>query len=96
MGCLFLSIPFVISFWLILLPSGQLANLGLTQRNVFWMNEIYAVGGKTLLDFFQTIENLPFSQMVVVYLRSMSSILFQDNLITREFLLHLHYLLSQE
>ena len=85
-GLPFLSIPFVISFWLILLPSGQLANLGLTQRNVFWMNEIYAVGGKTLLDFFQTIENLPFSQMVVVYLRSMSSILFQDNLITGIFI----------
>ncbi len=81
-GLPFLSIPFVISFWLILLPSGQFANLGLTQRNVFWMNEMYAVGGKTLLDFFQTIENLPFSQMVIVYLRSLSSIIFQDNLIT--------------
>ncbi len=81
-GLPFLSIPFVFSFWLILLPSGQFANLGLTQRNVFWMNEMYSVGGKTLLDFFQTIDNLPVSQMVVVYLRSLSSILFQDNLIT--------------
>lgn len=81
-GLPFLSIPFVISFWLILLPSGQFANLGLTQRNVFWMNEMYSVGGKTLLDFFQTIENLPFSKMVIVYLRSLSSIIFQDNLIT--------------
>jgi urea transporter len=81
-GLPILSIPFVISFWLILLPSGQFANLGLTQRNVFWMNEMYSFGGKTLLDFFQTIENLPFSQMVTVYLRALSSILFQDNLIT--------------
>ena len=81
-GLPFLSIPFVISFWLILLPSGQFANLGLTQRNVFWMNEMYAIGGKPLLDFFQTIDNLPLSQMLIVYLRSLSSILFQDNLIT--------------
>jgi len=81
-GLPFLSIPFVISFWLILLPSGQLANLGLTQSNVFWMNEMYLVGGKTLLDFFQTIDNLPLSQMIIVYLRSLSSILFQDNLLT--------------
>jgi murein DD-endopeptidase MepM/ murein hydrolase activator NlpD/urea transporter len=81
-GLPFLSIPFVISFWLILFPSGQLANLGLNQRNVFWMNEMYAVGGKPLLDFFQTIENLPLSKMVTVYLRSLSSIIFQDNLIT--------------
>jgi urea transporter/murein DD-endopeptidase MepM/ murein hydrolase activator NlpD len=85
-GLPILSIPFVISFWLILLPSGQFANLGLTQRNVFWMNEMYSVGGKPLLDFFQTIENLPFSQMVIVYLRSLSSILFQDNLLTGIFI----------
>jgi urea transporter len=81
-GLPFLSIPFVISFWLIIMPSGLFSNLGLTQRNVFWMNEMYAVGGKPLVDFFQTIDNLPLSKMVVVYLRSLSSIFFQDNLIT--------------
>ena len=80
-GLPFLSLPFVIAVWLVLLPSGQFANLGLTQRNVFWMNEMYAIGGKPLLDFFQTIDNLPLSKMVIVYLKSMSSILFQDNLL---------------
>lgn len=81
-GLPFLSIPFIISFWLILLPSGQLSNLGLTQRNVFWMNEMYSVGGKKLLDFFQVVDNLPFNRMIIIYLRSLSSIIFQDNLIT--------------
>src|SRR5512133_1809533 len=81
-GLPFLSIPFVFSFWLILLPSGQLSNLGLTQRNVFWMNEMYSIGGKALLDFFQTIDNLPVNKMVIIYLRSLSSIIFQDNLLT--------------
>ena len=85
-GLPFLSLPFVISFWLILLPSGQYANLGLTQRNVFWMNEMYAIGGKPLLNFFQTIDNLPLSKMVIVYLRSMSSIFFQDNLVAGIFI----------
>lgn len=80
-GLPFLSLPFIISFWLILLPSGQFANLGLTQRNVFWINEMYAIGGKPLLNFFQTIDNLPLSKMVIVYLRSISSIFFQDNLV---------------
>jgi urea transporter len=80
-GLPFLSLPFVIAFWFILLPSGQFSNLGLTQRNIFWMNEMYAFGGKPLLDFFQTVNNLPLNKMVIVYLRSMSSILFQDNLL---------------
>ncbi len=73
--------PFVFSFWLILLPSDQLLNLGLTQRNIFWMNEMYAIGGKKLLDLFQTIDTLPVNEIVSVYLRSLSSIVFQDNLI---------------
>ncbi len=81
-GLPFLSIPFVISFWLILLPSDQFSNLGLTQRNIFWMNEMYSVGGKPLLDFFQTIENLPLNRMVTIYLRSLSSIIFQDNILS--------------
>jgi urea transporter/murein DD-endopeptidase MepM/ murein hydrolase activator NlpD len=80
-GLPFLSIPFVISVWLILLPSVQFTNLGLTQRNIFWMNELYAIGGKPLLDFFQTIESLPLNKIVIVYLRSLSSIFFQDNLL---------------
>lgn len=78
----FLSIPFVISFWIILLPSNQFANLGLTQRNIFWMNEMYSIGGKHLLDFFQTIENLPLNKMVIIFLRSLSSIIFQDNILS--------------
>jgi urea transporter/murein DD-endopeptidase MepM/ murein hydrolase activator NlpD len=80
-GLPFLSIPFVLSFWLVFLPSGQFENLGLTQRNVFWMNEMYAIGGQPLLDFFQTIDNLPLNKMAVIYLHSISSVFFQDNLV---------------
>ncbi len=38
-----LSIPFVISFWLIVLPSSTFINLGLTQRNIYWINEAYSM-----------------------------------------------------
>jgi urea transporter/murein DD-endopeptidase MepM/ murein hydrolase activator NlpD len=78
----FLSIPFVIALWIIMLPSGQFSNLGLTQRNIFWINEMYSIGGKPLLTLFQTIDNLPLNRMVIIYLRSLSSIIFQDNLVT--------------
>ena len=80
-GLPFLSIPFVITFWFIVLPSSQFENLGLTQRNIYWMNEVYAIGGNQMLNFFQTMDALPVYKMVDIYLRSMSSIFFQDNLI---------------
>jgi urea transporter len=81
-GLPFLSIPFILTFWFIVLPSSQFENLGLTQRNVFWMNEVYSIGGDSMLNFFKTIDALPIHKMVDIYLRSMSSIFFQDNLIS--------------
>jgi len=77
-----LSIPFVISFWFIMLPSAQFENLGLTQRNIFWMNDVYALGGNSLLHFFQTIDSLPINKLLDIYLRSISSLFFQNNLVT--------------
>lgn len=80
-GLPFLSIPFVISFWVIMLPSSELANLGLTQRNIFWMNELYAIGGNSLVQLFQQIESFQPGAIIEVYLRSLSSVFFQDNML---------------
>src|SRR5665647_2195297 len=66
-GLPFLSIPFVITFWFIVLPSSQFENLGLTQRNIYWMNEVYAIGGNPMLNFFQTMDSLPIHKMVDIY-----------------------------
>ncbi len=77
----FLSIPFVIAFWFIVLPSSHYENLGLTQRGIFWINEMYAVGGNSLLKLFQIIDTLQVNKLVDIYLRSISSIFFQNNLI---------------
>lgn len=77
----FLSIPFVLTFWFVVLPSSHFENLGLTQRSIFWMNELYAVGGSELLELFKTIDAVQIHGLVDIYLRSLSSILFQNNLI---------------
>ena len=77
-----LSIPFVLTFWFIDMPSSHFENLGLTQRNIYWINELYSIGGNSLVNLFQTIDTFPVHQLVGVYLRSLSSILFQDNMLT--------------
>jgi len=76
-----LSIPFVVSFWFVVLPASHFENLGLTQRSIFWMNEMYAVGGNHLLQIFQSIDNFQLNKLVDIYLRSISSIFFQNNII---------------
>ena len=76
-----LSIPFVIGFWLVVLPSGSFENLGLTQRNVYWINEAYSVGGSHLVNFLQSIESLSVNKLADTYFRALSSIFFQDNIV---------------
>jgi urea transporter/murein DD-endopeptidase MepM/ murein hydrolase activator NlpD len=77
-----LSIPFVLTFWFIDLPYSHFENLGLTQRNIYWINELYAIGGNWLVNLFQTIDSYPLHNLVEIYLKSLSSIFFQDNILT--------------
>jgi len=82
----FLSIPFVFTFWFVVLPSSHFENLGLTQRSIFWINELYAVGGNGLLELFKSIDAVQIHSLVDIYLRSLSSIFFQSNLIAGIFI----------
>jgi urea transporter/murein DD-endopeptidase MepM/ murein hydrolase activator NlpD len=77
-----LSIPFVIGFWLIVLPSSTFENLGLTHRNIYWINTAYAVGGSELVNFLQAIDGITIHKMADTYLRALSSVFFQNNLIS--------------
>ena len=82
----FLSIPFVIAFWFIVLPSSHFENLGLTQRSIYWINEVYAVGGNNLLNFFVTIDNFKIHALLDIYLRSIGSVVFQNNVLAGLFI----------
>jgi urea transporter len=77
-----LSIPFVFGFWLIVMPSATFENLGLTQRNIYWINEVYAVGGSQLVNFLQAIDTFTINKLADTYLRSLSSVFFQNNIIS--------------
>ncbi len=82
----FLSVPFVITFWFVVLPSSHFENLGLTQRSIFWINELFAIGGNGLLNFFNSIETFNINPLVDIYFRSLSSIFFQNNIIAGIFI----------
>jgi len=82
----FLSIPFVITFWFIVLPSSHFENLGLTQRSIYWINEVYAVGGNNLLNFYETIDNFKINALIDIYLRSIGSVVFQNNVLAGLFI----------
>jgi len=80
-GLPFLSIPFLLCFWLILLVSKEFSAIQLTARNIYWLNEMYAVGDKPLIQFMLFFENLPLHTLVLTFFKSLSSLFFQDNIL---------------
>lgn len=76
-----LSLGFILSFWLVLLASKEFSAIGLTARNIYWLNEMYATGGNKLIYYFQLIENWKLPDYIAGFFRSMSAIIFQNNLL---------------
>ena len=80
-GLPFLSFPFIFTIWLVLLASRSYGALELSEGGIYTYNELYAVGGQTLVDAVMTIENYPLPFQLGVYFRSLGAIFFQYNLI---------------
>ena len=79
-GLPYLSLPFIISLWIIILASSDFVNLGLNERGIYTLNEIYSKGGVRLINFYEWIENLSMPDSIKIYLRSLAAIFFQQNL----------------
>lgn len=78
-GLPFLALPFVFCFWLVMLVSREFTAIDLTTRNIYWLNQMYAVGNKELVDFMMFFENLPLHPLILIFFKSISSLLFQEN-----------------
>lgn len=77
----FLSISFMIGMWMITLASRQFEALGISERGIYRANELYTIGGNTLVWFFDQIQLMPIPQILRTYLLSMGAIFFQSNLL---------------
>ena len=80
-GLPFLSLPFLFALWFILLATKDFGSLDLSERSIYIYNELYATGGKNLVDFYVWIQNYPVWQPVRIYLLSLAAIFFQTNII---------------
>ncbi len=80
-GLPFLSLPFLLALWLILLATKDFGSLIFSERSIYIYNELYDIGGKKLVDFYVWIQNFPLWQPVKIYLLSLAAIFFQTNVI---------------
>ncbi len=75
-----LSLAFIISTSLLIIASKSFSGIGLTHRHIYWYNEMYALGGNTLVNIIQKIETWQLPDYIAGFFRSMSAILFQVNI----------------
>ncbi|MGB9745716.1 MAG: urea transporter [Bacteroidales bacterium] len=77
----FLSIPFLISVWIVILATRNFNALSLSPRTIFFLNELYKLGGNQLVRLYEMSDKIPIPGSIKIYLESLGAIFFQYNLL---------------
>lgn len=75
----YLSIPFLIGIWSILLASRSFEAIGLSEKGVYLLNELYASGEVWLVNTYQWFNESHIPLAILIYLKSLGAVLFQFN-----------------
>ena len=77
----FLSIPFLLSIWVVDLAGTEFSSIGISERGIYLLNDIYNIGGNNLLEIYNFFNNLPIPQLIRTYFISLGAIFFQYNIL---------------
>ncbi|MCF8226489.1 MAG: urea transporter [Bacteroidales bacterium] len=78
----YLSVPFIFSLWIFISATRNFEALGISERGIYTLNELYQVGGDTLIRIHEYFNALKFPKVVTTYFISLSAILFQYSILT--------------
>lgn len=76
-----LSLSFLVTLWIIILGLRTFTNVELSDSGLFRMNEWYDLGGSQMVDWMNKLENSGLPSFVEVYLKSISAVFFQYNIL---------------
>lgn len=82
-----LSLSFLFTLWILTLAIRGFSNVNLSERELFRLNEWYQLGGSPLVELMTSLEQLDIPQFLEVYLKSLSAVFFQYNMISGVFIL---------
>ena len=80
-GLPFLTLPFVLCFWMVLLVGKDFAAIDFSLRNIYWLNDAYSIGNHTLVRFILFMEKLAMPPLLSTFFRALSSLYFQNNIL---------------
>jgi urea transporter len=78
----YLSVPFLISIWILTLATKEFAALGISERGIYTFNDLYTIGGDRLVRIYERWNDLQLPRSLRVYFISLGAILFQYNLLS--------------
>jgi len=81
LGLPFLSIPFLLGLWTMLLAIRQYSGMELSEGSVFFLNDLFAFGGSDLVHWYEKLNALAIPEIVGSYFKSLAAIIFQGNIL---------------
>ncbi|HTB07680.1 MAG TPA: urea transporter [Bacteroidia bacterium] len=78
----FLSLPFILGVWTLLLSARSFGALQLSERGIYTFNELWNLGGPTLVNLYVKINSFSVPFVIQVYLKSLGAIFFQYNILS--------------
>ncbi len=78
----YLSIPFLISIWIMTLSTREFEALGISERGIYTFNDLYIIGGDPLVRIYEWWNELQLPRSLRIYFISLGAILFQYNLLS--------------
>ncbi|MBN1132760.1 MAG: urea transporter [Bacteroidales bacterium] len=77
----YLSLPFLFSFWLMLIATNELTALGISERAIYTFNDLYTLGGHRLVHVYEWWHSMAIPESLRVYFLSLGAIFFQFNVL---------------
>ncbi len=77
----FLSIPFVITYWLISLSALQFSALSLDEKNVYVLNELVRQETSFFYGVVHSLDTCHWPSAIVIYFKTLSGIFFQNSVL---------------
>ncbi len=77
----FLSVPFVLSAWIMTLATRNMTFLSISERGIFTINELYTLGGEPFVRLYEWWNNIALLKPLKVYFISLGAIMFQYNVL---------------
>lgn len=81
-----LSLPFVFTLWVVMVATREFQALGVSERWIYSLNDLYTIGGKKLVDIYEWWNNIAIAKPIKTYFFSLGAIVFQYNLLSGIFI----------